>query len=249
MKIYKVTENCGPWWDNGSTSFHNSNIWPFRSKKQAQAKYQEVKSKLSVGDMVVLSEWQTNSPAQIFNHLKTDGQAPDSLPHVADWINGLDSFTNQGRNLEGSILITVSHATYVNYATNFHGLEWGDGMEADLIDGSAMERTNRPFKKVLLWPEEIEDLEGTDLIEHIAKELERNDWKWVGFERRPCALDEIAEYLSIDFEHPYQVKDIDGDLLQGFWYLYRAEEYAKDHANSFGEGVSVYHGSEFLTQF
>jgi len=234
MKFYVVQENCRPYWDNGSTSFNSWSVWPLRSKKQALAKYSEVKKQLDITDQVVLSEWETKNPAQIFNNLKQDGQAPDALYNVADSVRDLDWETNQGESLNGAILVTVSHERYVNYATNFHGIDWADSdkFEADLIDSGNHERTGRSFQRILLSANETEGLTGNTLLEAVVDELERDSWKWTGFRTKPISRDDIIDSLSIkDVEHPYTVSVYEngsGEVIGRFWNEEKAQKLAKE---------------------
>lgn len=197
MKIYLIEDRRGPYQENGSTSFSASSIYPLRSKKQALKKFEEVKKALGVGSQVVFIESATNTPSRIFNHLHTDGSSPDGWwYHITGDHEEMDWHTNEGKDLEGAVILQCSWEKYINYASKFLGVRWGHKgeTEASLIDGHK-EKVWQGFEEVLM-DGFVDGVTDEEILEQVWNDLDKNSWKWNHFGGHPTK-EKIIDGLNL----------------------------------------------------
>ncbi len=108
--------------------------------------------------------------------------------------------TNEGDEIEGAIVVRWNWEKYIGYARNFEGLRYAYCDETDnSIDTGNLERTFRSNESVLLTAEEIDGLEGQDLLDRINEELSLTHYKWNYFQKHPTD-DKIINDLDINIE-------------------------------------------------
>jgi hypothetical protein len=104
---------------------------------------------------------------------------------------------NDGRNLEGAIILVWSWGKYVGYSRHFDSIRYGfyDEKETDLIDNT--KNTFKRTETVLLEKEEIEDLLDSEILEKVIEELRKLN-KWDTLEN--WNEDKIIHGLGLEIE-------------------------------------------------
>jgi hypothetical protein len=90
-----------------------------------------------------------------------------------------------GKSIEGAVIIQWSWEKYIGYARNFHSVRLGKGNEFESDIFSNQDNTRDRFETVLLWSDEIKDLNHDELLNKIIDELDDSNFKWNYFKNRP----------------------------------------------------------------
>lgn len=96
-----------------------------------------------------------------------------------------EGYTECGKSLEGSIIVSCSWDKYVGYCRNFNGIRYGryDEYEKDLINENS-ERVFRLWEFVLLSSEDVSGLSDEEILELVYEELDNDSYKWNYFRNR-----------------------------------------------------------------
>lgn len=113
--------------------------------------------------------------------------------------------TNEGRDIEGGIIIEWSWEKYPGYCRNFKEIgiagDWpfhDFKAESDLLTGNE-ERTFHSNYDILLYPDEIEGLSDVEVEVLVEERLRESHWKWNYFKNNPYSIN-IASKIGLDFE-------------------------------------------------
>lgn len=137
-------------------------------------------------------------------------ECEDELDTAEEYINYFDVETfddvwtgsvNEGKNIEGAIVLVWSYEKHVGYARNFLEIRYGNHneLESDLVTTNH-ERVWAPVSQVLLNKSDIENLSDEEILAKVNSELyEVRDWKWNHFKNQPTD-EKIIDGLSLSIE-------------------------------------------------
>lgn len=119
----------------------------------------------------------------------------DALYTEAEEVYSGSEFT--GESIEGAIVIRRSWEKYIGYASNFHGVRYGNYNETEASLKVDQDRVFHQFEEVLLTAKEIEGMNDDEILEAVMNEIRQDKWKWNYFNNRPTEI-KVIEGLDLN---------------------------------------------------